>query len=135
MTPEGARDLGRVQLQIEPLPSGMADAELLSQVFVNLIGNAARFAASRLNGRGTVRVGAKAQGDETVIYVADDGPGFEPARATDLFKPFRRLHNATLSHNGIGLSIVRRIVERHGGRVGAESQPGAGATFWFTLGQ
>jgi signal transduction histidine kinase len=134
MTPEGARDLGKVQLQIEPLPSGLADAELLSQVFVNLIGNAARFAASRLNGRGTVRVGARAQGGETVIYVADDGPGFEPARATDLFKPFRRLHDASLSHNGIGLSIVRRIVERHGGRVGAESRPGAGATFWFTLG-
>lgn len=134
MTPEGARNLGKVQLQIEPLPSGMADAQLLSQVFVNLIGNAARFAASRLNGRGTVRVGAKSQGDETVIYVADDGPGFEPARATELFKPFRRLHDPTLSHNGIGLSIVQRIVERHGGRVGAESRPGAGATFWFTLG-
>jgi signal transduction histidine kinase len=134
MTPEGARDLGKVQLQIEPLPSGVADAELLSQVFVNLIGNAARFAAARLNGRGTVRVGSRQQGHETVIYVADDGPGFEPARATDLFKPFRRLHDATLSHNGIGLSIVQRIVERHGGRVGADSQPGAGATFWFTLG-
>ncbi|MEO8155581.1 MAG: HAMP domain-containing sensor histidine kinase [Rhizobacter sp.] len=135
LTPDGARDLGKVQLQIDTLPSGLADADLLGQVFVNLIGNAARFAAARLAGRGTVRVGASAQGNETAIYVADDGPGFEPARAADLFKPFRRLHDAKLSHSGIGLSIVRRIVERHGGRVWAESQPGAGATFWFTLGR
>jgi signal transduction histidine kinase len=135
LTPEGARDLGRVQLQIDTLPNTVADPELLGQVFVNLIGNAARFAAARLNGGGTVRVGAAVQGAETAIYVADDGPGFEPARAADLFKPFRRLHDARLSHNGIGLSIVRRIVERHGGRVWAEAQPGVGATFWFTLGR
>ncbi|MET0336005.1 MAG: HAMP domain-containing sensor histidine kinase [Rhizobacter sp.] len=135
MTPEGALHLGQVDLEIDALPSGVADAELLSQVFVNLIGNAARFAAFRHQSpeRGTVRVGAKVEGDATAIYVEDDGPGFEPSRSGDLFKPFRRLHNQELSQNGIGLSIVKRIVERHGGRVWAEARPGLGATFWFTL--
>lgn len=136
-TPEGAENLHRVALQIDELPTTLADPELLGQVFVNLIGNAARFSAAQHPGgdHGTVRVGAEARGDETAIYVADDGPGFEPARAEDLFKPFRRLHDARLSHNGIGLSIVKRIVERHGGRVWAETRPGSGATFWFTLGK
>jgi signal transduction histidine kinase len=136
-TPEGAESLHRVALEIDELPTTLADPELLGQVFVNLIGNAARFSAAQHRGgdHGTVRVGAEARGDETAIYVADDGPGFEPARAEDLFKPFRRLHDAQLSHNGIGLSIVKRIVERHGGRVWAETRPGAGATFWFTLGK
>ncbi len=136
LTPDGAESLHRVDLQIDELPTSLADPELLGQVFVNLIGNAARFSASQHpgGGQGMVRVGAEARGGETAIYVADDGPGFEPARADDLFKPFRRLHDARLSHNGIGLSIVKRIVERHGGRVWAETRPGTGATFWFTLG-
>lgn len=137
LTPEGAESLHRVALEIDELPTSLADPELLGQVFVNLIGNAARFSASSHHGstHGTVRVGAEARGGETAIYVADDGPGFEPSRADDLFKPFRRLHDARLSHNGVGLSIVKRIVERHGGRVWAETRPGCGATFWFTLGK
>ncbi|HEX3138881.1 MAG TPA: HAMP domain-containing sensor histidine kinase [Rhizobacter sp.] len=135
LTPEGADDLKKVQLQIDKLPNDMADPDLLRQVFVNLIGNAARFAASRPSGQGTVRVGAETADGHTAVYVADDGPGFEPSQADKLFKPFRRLHDSRLSRNGIGLSIVRRIVERHGGRVWAESQPGGGATFWFTLGR
>ena len=137
LTPEGAESLHSVDLQIDELPTRLADPELLGQVFVNLIGNAARFSASQHHGsaHGTVRVGAQARDGETAIYVADDGPGFEPTRAEDLFKPFRRLHDARLSHNGIGLSIVKRIVERHGGRVWAETRPGSGATFWFTLGK
>ncbi|HET7794288.1 MAG TPA: HAMP domain-containing sensor histidine kinase [Rhizobacter sp.] len=134
LTPDSAQDLKNVRLQIDPLPSGLADPDLLRQVFVNLIGNAARFASARPGGRGTVHVGTALRGDQNVVYVADDGPGFDPARAAELFKPFKRLHDSRLSHNGIGLSIVHRIVERHGGKVWAESRPGAGATFWFTLG-
>lgn len=135
LTPEGARDLERVTLHIEPLPNGLADPDLLRQVFVNLIGNAARFAGSKPDTRGSVRIGAQTRDGEPALYVADDGPGFDASRSGELFKPFRRLHDARLSHNGIGLSIVRRIIERHGGRVWAESTPGAGATFWFTLGR
>ena len=84
--------------------------------------------AQRLTGAGATIDGGEA------FYVEDNGPGFPPERAAELFRPFQRLHGGGLSHNGIGLSIVRRIVERHGGRVWAESPAGGGARFWFSLG-
>ena len=82
---------------------------------------------------GWYRAGVRQVDGETRFYVADNGPGFPPARAPDLFEAFGRLHGGGLSLNGIGLSIVRRIVEHHGGRAWAESDGRQGATFWFTL--
>lgn len=126
--------LAKVTLAIGPLPTLPADEGLVRQVWVNLLGNALRFAASRADGPGEVRIGCDAREGQPAFFVADNGPGFPGAQAGELFRPFGRLHGAELSHNGIGLSIVRRAVERHGGRVWAESTPGCGATFWFTLG-
>ena len=80
-------------------------------------------------------MGLRAEGGEFVrIVVQDNGIGFDPARAGQLFKPFSRLH-ARDDHagSGIGLSIVQRIVERHGGKVHADARPGQGASFEFTL--
>lgn len=115
------------------LPTVVADPGLLRQVFVNLIGNAVKF--SRDVASPQVEVGARTEPDGPVLYVRDNGIGFEHADAPRLFEPFQRLHGQRFQGSGVGLSIVKRIVERHGGRVWAESEPGRGATFCFTLGR
>jgi signal transduction histidine kinase len=97
----------------------------------NLIGNAMKFSAGRPGAK--VRVSADRVRDMVSIAVADNGVGFDPGAAATLFEPFMRLHGARFAGTGIGLTIVRRIVERHGGKVWAVGQPDAGATFTFTL--
>jgi signal transduction histidine kinase len=116
---------------IGPLPTLTVEAGLLRQVFVNLLSNALKFT------RDTVapRIEVLAEGGDTdwTVVVRDNGVGFDAARAPELFQPFRRLHGARFEGTGIGLTIVRRIVERHGGRIWADGRPGTGATFRFTL--
>ncbi len=115
-----------------PMPTVNADAALLRQVFANLIGNAVKFTADVRPPR--VDVGSDQVAGETVFFVRDNGVGFEPDAASRLFKPFQRLHDRRYDGFGVGLSIVKRIVDRHGGRVWAEGRPGEGASFYFTLG-
>lgn len=119
-------------VEIGALPMVSADPTLLRQVLVNLIGNALKF--SRQSAAPRVEVGTE-QDDagNTVFYVSDNGVGFDAALASSLFQPFQRLHASQFQGHGVGLSIVRRVVERHGGRVWARSAPGEGATFCFTL--
>ena len=110
-----------------------ANPAALKIVLLNLMGNAAKF--TRDGAAPRARVGLHAEGSEFVrIVVQDNGIGFDPGRAGQLFKPFSRLH-ARDDHpgSGIGLSIVQRIVERHGGKVHADARPGQGASFEFTL--
>jgi signal transduction histidine kinase len=97
------------------------------------MGNAAKF--TRDGAAPRARVGLRAEGADAVrVSVQDNGVGFDPARATQLFKPFVRLHaRDDYAGSGIGLSIVQRIVERHGGRVDAHAELGRGACFEFTL--
>ena len=115
------------------MPRVRADPDLLRQVFTNLIGNALKFASPNRPLR--VQVGTTSPaGGERVFWVRDNGVGFDPSAAGRLFKPFQRLHDLTADGFGVGLSIVKRIVDRHGGRVWAEAQPGEGASFYFTLG-
>jgi len=114
-----------------PLPVVDADPALLRQVLLNLLANALKFSQGRPDT--AVEILAQRQGAELVVEVRDHGVGFEPARAADLFRPFGRLHGEAFTGTGIGLSIVRRIVERHGGRVWAQGRPGAGASFFFSL--
>ncbi|HEX6018338.1 MAG TPA: ATP-binding protein [Burkholderiaceae bacterium] len=112
------------------MPSVRGDPDLLRQVFANLIGNAIKFAHPQ---RPQVEVSARVSNGEAVFEVRDNGVGFDPAAAPRLFKPFQRLHDRSHEGFGVGLSIVKRIIDRHGGRVWAEGRPGHGASFFFSL--
>jgi signal transduction histidine kinase len=122
---------GAPAVLIDALPTVHADETLLRAVMCNLIGNALKFTAGRTDGQ--VHIGAQIEPSRVTVTVRDNGVGFESSAAQALFEPFARLHGAKFEGAGIGLTIVRRIVERHGGRVWACGEPGVGATFSFTL--
>jgi signal transduction histidine kinase len=120
----------RVSVAALPVVSG--DAAMLRQVFANLIGNALKYSAGREDAR--VEVGVEVHGDGQAIFIRDNGAGFDMRHAGKLFGVFQRLHKESeFPGTGVGLAIVKRVIERHGGRVWAESAPGAGACFRFTL--
>jgi len=127
------QDMARCCTLSTSMPTIVCDPELMRQVFTNLIGNAVKFANRTQHPR--VEVAAHTVDGEDVFLVRDNGVGFDPAAAQRLFKPFQRLHDRSYEGFGVGLSIVKRIVDRHGGRVWAEGTPGAGASFYFTLGR
>ncbi|MEO6032704.1 MAG: ATP-binding protein [Burkholderiaceae bacterium] len=115
------------------LGSVAADAGLLRQVIVNLVGNALKFSRDVPYPR--VRIEQVPDLDRKVIVVRDNGTGFDARCAGELFDPFKRFHASTFEGTGLGLAIVRRIVERHGGSVWAEGAPGQGASFYVALPQ
>jgi len=129
---EAAGKTASTEVVVQPLPDVEADPELLRQVFANLVGNACKFVRGRSAGR--VEVGHAHTSNGHAYFVRDNGIGFAPADAARLFRPFERLNGQRFEGAGVGLSIVKRIIDHHGGRVWAEGAPGAGATFWFTLG-
>jgi len=122
-----------VEFIIEEDVRADADHALMPSVLENLLGNAWKFTChvpAPIIEMGTLR-----QNDGLVYFVRDNGAGFDPAHADKLFAPFQRLHSeAAFPGTGIGLATVQRIVDRHGGRVWAQSAVGHGATFFFTLG-
>jgi light-regulated signal transduction histidine kinase (bacteriophytochrome) len=120
-------------LRVGELPRTMGDASLLRQVFVNLLSNAFKF--TRNTEHPTIDVGCERHGEESVFFVRDNGAGFDMSRADRLFDAFQRMHNPDeFEGSGVGLSIVQRVVQRHGGKIWAEAVPGQGARFFFTLG-
>lgn len=106
-----------------------ADPALMQVVMDNLVGNAWKFSAGA--SEPVVEFG---KDTDSVFFVRDNGPGFEPEQAEELFMPFHRVHGIKFPGSGIGLATVSRIIERHEGKVWAESSPGKGATFYFTVG-
>ena len=124
-----------IDFVIGKLGTAVADPALLKQVLANLLGNAVKF--TRDKNPAVVEVGCRRDaetGDANVYYVKDNGAGFDMRYSEKLFGVFQRLNRAEeYEGTGVGLSIVQRVITRHGGRVWADSRPGEGATFYFTL--
>ncbi len=122
----------KVEVAIGPLPDIVGDPGLLKLVLGNLIGNAIKFTQKRSNPQ--IEVGARKIGGDQIIFVRDNGVGFDMRYADKLFGVFQRLHRTEdFEGTGVGLAIVQRIVERHGQHVWAEAEVGKGATFYFTV--
>jgi signal transduction histidine kinase len=116
----------------DPLPPVMAERSQITRLFLNLVGNAIKYRAADRAPK--IHVYATSNEDRWVtISVSDNGIGFAPEHAEKIFSPFTRLHGQEYSGSGVGLTICRRIVERCGGRIWAQSRPGQGSTFHFTV--
>ncbi len=121
-----------VAIVIEPGLVADADEELIRILLENLLQNAWKFTSKKKEAR--IEFGRELEGESSFFYVRDNGIGFDMARADSLFKPFQRLHSQEeYSGTGIGLTIVKRIVEKHGGAIKVEAQADKGATFYFSL--
>lgn len=128
-TPAGPRT---IDFTIGPLPNASGDNAMVRQVWMNLIENAIKFSSHAP--RPTIEIGAQRGESENTYFVQDNGVGFDQRFAGKLFQVFQRLHGSSqFNGTGVGLAIVHRIIQKHGGRVWAESQPNQGAKFFFTL--
>lgn len=121
-----------VEIVIGELPPCHGDPILIKQVMANLLGNALKYSRKRDIAR--IEVGAENRGGEYVCYVRDNGAGFDMRHSGKLFEMFQRLHSRSdFEGTGVGLALVKRIIEKHGGRVWAEGALDQGATFYFSL--
>jgi PAS domain S-box-containing protein len=121
-----------VKLLVEPGLRDHGDLHLVRLALQNLIANAWKFTAQEPVAE--ITIGSVIRDSQQVFFIRDNGAGFDPRFESKLFEPFQRLHSATdFEGSGIGLAIVQRVVLRHGGAIWAESVPGKGATFFFTL--
>jgi light-regulated signal transduction histidine kinase (bacteriophytochrome) len=122
-----------MEWKVGALPVVECDPGLLKQVLVNLIGNSIKY--TRQCDVAVIEIGEVTVDEEQVFFVRDNGAGFDMKDIDKLFRAFHRLHrDEEFEGTGIGLATVRRIVQRHGGRIWAEAEVGKGATFYFTLG-
>lgn len=130
----GAADSDRgVEVKIAEGLTATADLALVKVALANLFGNAWKFTSKTPDAR--IEFGTMDKEGKTVYFIRDNGAGFDPTYADKMFQPFHRFHSDNeFEGTGIGLSIVERVIRRHGGRIWAEGSPGKGATFYFTLG-
>ena len=121
-----------VDIVVGELPPCRGDLKLLKQVLLNLLSNALKYSRQREVAR--IEVAAEMRNGEYVLLVRDNGVGFDMRHADKLFEVFQRLHSQSeFQGSGVGLAIVKRIIDKHDGRVWAESVPNQGATFYFSL--
>ena len=120
-----------VELRIPDGLTAEGDPRLVGDLLQNLLGNAWKFTAGRTPA--VIELGTSTRDGQQVYFVRDNGVGFDPAFGDRLFRPFERLHGAAFEGHGLGLAIVQRVVQRHGGRVWAEGALDAGMTVYFTL--
>jgi light-regulated signal transduction histidine kinase (bacteriophytochrome) len=126
------REGRKVEVRLGYLPDCVGNPPLLKQVFMNLLSNAFKFTAGREEA--LIEVGCREQLAEPVYFVRDNGAGFDMQYASKLFGVCQRLHpRSEFDGAGVGLSIVQRIIQRHGGRIWAEAEVDKGASFYFTL--
>jgi PAS domain S-box-containing protein len=124
--------LRNIAFTMDDLPVAYGDKRLITQVFHNLLANAIKF--TRREPEAIIEIGHLQSASEDIYFVRDNGVGFDMGHAQKLFGTFQRLHGANeFEGSGIGLATVRRIIDRHGGRVWAEAEPNRGATFYFSL--
>ncbi len=123
----------KLRLDLQPLPAAQGTRAMIRQVWVNLISNAIKFTKERPVGE--IMIGVReGEAGECIYFVKDNGAGFDMRHANKLFGVFQRLHGQQeFAGTGVGLALVQRIVQRHGGRVWAEAEVGRGATFFFTI--
>jgi PAS domain S-box-containing protein len=131
-------DMGKTQdqsqknISVQQIPEAFGDANLIKQVWVNLISNAIKYSSNEVNAQ--INIGAIQNNNETVYFIKDNGVGFNMQYSNKLFGVFQRLHGINeFEGTGVGLAIVQRIINRHCGRVWAEGEVGKGATFYFSL--
>ncbi len=122
----------QVEADVGDLPDCVGDPSLIKQALVNLLSNAFKY--TRQKEKAIIEIGCQQPKGETVYFVRDNGAGFDMEYAGKLFGVFQRLHSSDqYEGTGVGLSIVQRVIQRHGGRIWAESEVDKGATFYFTL--
>ena len=118
-------------IELDPLPAVPVKEDLLVRVFSNLIANAIKY---RSASRPQIHISATEQGNNWLFCVTDNGIGLEMKYADDIFGMFKRLHGSEqYEGHGIGLALCKAVIERHGGRIWVESEPGKGSKFLFTL--
>jgi PAS domain S-box-containing protein len=127
---QAIKDAGAVVTH-DPLPTVITERSQMTRLFQNLIGNSIKYRSPDRQPK--IHVSSRPEGSHWLISIHDNGIGFSPEYAETIFTPFRRLHGKEYPGTGVGLSICRRIVERYGGKIWAESVPGEGSTFHFTL--
>jgi light-regulated signal transduction histidine kinase (bacteriophytochrome) len=121
-----------MRLKVDALPPALGDRSMIREVFANLLSNALKYTAPRE--AAVIEASGKTDGNESIYSVKDNGVGFDMKYADKLFQVFQRLHSADeFEGTGIGLALVKRIIQRHGGRVWAEGKVNEGATFYFSL--
>ncbi|MFL6547710.1 MAG: sensor histidine kinase [Povalibacter sp.] len=119
------------EIDMQPLPDARGDAALMRQVWLNFLDNAVKYSTRVAHPR--VVISGREQHDHVIFEIADNGVGFDTRYSDALFQVFQRLHGSEYPGTGVGLAIVQRIVNRHGGEVWANSTPGQGSTFGFSL--
>ena len=128
----GAANAGSVEFVAAAMPAALCNRALIRLVWFNLLQNALKFTSTRSAAR--IEIGGRKEGADCIYYVKDNGAGFDMRYYDKLFGVFQRLHGEEeFPGTGVGLAIVQRVIERHGGRVWAESRVEEGATFWFSL--
>jgi PAS domain S-box-containing protein len=133
MTLRGEQSGRNIEWRVGSLPTAVCDAGLMTIVFTNLVSNALKY--TRTREKAVVEIGQEAKDGRTVVFVRDNGVGFDMKYADKLFGVFQRLHRAEeFEGTGVGLATVQRIIRKHNGTIWAEAAPDKGATFFFMLG-
>jgi signal transduction histidine kinase len=126
---KGAISEAQAEVTAAPLPRAWGDPTAIEQIFTNLVGNALAYRDPSRPAR--VEIGGETRNGRSCYFVKDNGLGIPEAAVTHLFTAFRRFHPHSGPGEGIGLAMVRRMVERHGGSIRVESSPGSGSTFFL----